>query len=453
MSLSKIATEQRKREVASLKRFMRFGIPGAIAINLLAALLIGASWQNSPTVAKPEDEIEIIVEDQPDTEAPIAQVDQDAGGSGSSQVSLFNPNPGSVANDSVEIPVASDPIVAQSPEPIPTPEPEVPDPVPTPAPTPIPAPTPDPSPISTPEPTTSPSPNPSPSASPAAAASPSPDPASSPIAADSANSPNSSSQAQNGNAGQSNPRTSLGSGNGQGNGIGNLGSGNEVGNGQGTGTGSGLGNEPQGKKPIEPAKPAEPVAVREAPPRENSDPPRSSRKRPKCKNNCEIDGYLGAEGSSRFDFDVDRNGNVINVRLRQPSGNSEIDRKAEEAIRRRKYEASESGFQGQRIRVTSEQDGSEFQRQNRDRRREEAAQQEQQQREEAARAEQKRPPASAVEPKKPVEPAKPTEPVPASPTPEAKPIPAEPPVFPAKPAPVEPVPAEPAPVETTPASP
>ncbi|MBD2081988.1 TonB family protein [Leptolyngbya sp. FACHB-17] len=109
--------------------------------------------------------------------------------------------------------------------------------------------------------------------------------------------------------------------------------------------------------------------MRQAPPRESSDQPgRSRRNRPCCEDNCSLDEYLGAEGSARFDFDVDKDGNVFNVRLRQSSGNPEIDRKAEEAIRRRRYEASESGFQSQRIRVTSEQEGSDFQRQNADRR-------------------------------------------------------------------------------------
>lgn len=41
-------------------------------------------------------------------------------------------------------------------------------------------------------------------------------------------------------------------------------------------------------------------------------------------------------------FDVDKEGNVTNVRLRESSGNPDIDRKAEEALRRRRDEASES---------------------------------------------------------------------------------------------------------------
>ncbi|NJR50696.1 MAG: energy transducer TonB [Leptolyngbyaceae cyanobacterium CSU_1_3] len=171
------------------------------------------------------------------------------------------------------------------------------------------------------------------------------------------------------------------------------------------------------------------------------------RNKPKCKDNCSLDEYLGAEGSARFDFDVDKDGNPINIRLRTTSGDAEIDRKAEEAIRRRRYEASETGFQGQRIRVTSEREGSEFQRQSRDRRQQEAAQQaeresqraaqEQQERERLQReAEQERPPASAVEPARPPEAVPPIETIPPNSEPAAPVEPAPEP----EPAPIEPAP-------------
>ncbi|MFM7472057.1 MAG: TonB family protein, partial [Nodosilinea sp.] len=120
----------------------------------------------------------------------------------------------------------------------------------------------------------------------------------------------------------------------------------------------------------QPAQEPNPVAIVKPPVQE---PTSGSRQAPKCVSNCGLSEYLGAEGTTRFIFDVDANGKVANVRLRQSSGNPELDRKAEAAIRRRQYEASESGYEGQRLRVTSELQGSDFQRQNQQRRQQEAA--------------------------------------------------------------------------------
>jgi TonB family protein len=90
--------------------------------------------------------------------------------------------------------------------------------------------------------------------------------------------------------------------------------------------------------------------------------------KPKCRRNCNLSEDWGIEGIVRFTFDIDAKGNVVNVRLSQSSGNAELDRKAEEALKQAKFNASEKGYSGQRIKVTSEQDGSGFQQQNQERR-------------------------------------------------------------------------------------
>jgi TonB family protein len=186
----------------------------------------------------------------------------------------------------------------------------------------------------------------------------------------------------------------------------------------------------------------------------------SGKKKPKCVRNCGLDEYLGAEGSARFDFQVDASGKVTNVRINKSSGNAEVDRKAEEAVRNRKYEASDSGFSA-KIRVTSEQEGSNFQRQQSERRREDTAIQAEQSRRAAEReqidqeraqrqVEQAPPPATKPTP---VEAAPPLPPKPAYET-SPEPTPAYEPQAPAyepatvyePPAPAYEPPPEPAPV-------
>ena len=222
MSLSKTATEQREKEVALLRRFMRLGVLGAIVFNLLVALVIGAFWHPPRPVAETEDEIEIVAEDQPPTAAPIAEADQDAGGGGggAAQFSLFNPNPGRVASGQIVVPVAPDPVLRSLVEPLSAPiqEPETADPAPTPTPT----------------------PTPSVSPSPKASTAPAPTSVVGSTGQPDQNSQNNPSRT-NGNSGQNKPGTSFGSGNGQGNGSGS-GQGNGIGNGKGNGVGNGQGN-------------------------------------------------------------------------------------------------------------------------------------------------------------------------------------------------------------------
>jgi TonB family protein len=175
-------------------------------------------------------------------------------------------------------------------------------------------------------------------------------------------------------------------------------------------------------------------------------------KGPQCLENCKTE-YLGSEGKADVRLKVDRDGNVIEATLGSSSGNAEVDRKALEYARTRKYQPSDEGFNSS-LPITSQQEGSEFARQQQERRQQEkndrdaiARDRALQEQERQARERETPPePAPVVEPapiaepiRTPVnEPTPVVEPAPvAEPAPEAAPVP--------EPAPVaEPVP-EPAP--------
>ncbi|MCX5964598.1 MAG: TonB family protein [Cyanobacteria bacterium] len=173
------------------------------------------------------------------------------------------------------------------------------------------------------------------------------------------------------NTGKLNPNAAngWGQGAGVGSGSGAVGTGNGNGNRLGR---SGLPNNSNQTKPnqmpLEASKPIVPVVMN---PSAQSKP--AAKKGPKCVENCGLSEYLGAEGTLRISQEISKDGTVI-PKLLQSSGDPELDRKALEAISRRKYEASEDGDRTT-IRVTSQQEGSDFQRQQESRRQQRQAEQ------------------------------------------------------------------------------
>ncbi len=184
------------------------------------------------------------------------------------------------------------------------------------------------------------------------------------------------------NGGNLNANAPTGAGRKGGTGTGRgWGRGSGVGNGIGSGTGDGIGNGTQKKgnsgrpgiKPIEKtvAKPVEKPIDKPASVAIVTPPKPVAEKGPKCIENCSLDEYLGAEGSLRISQEIDKNGNVI-PKLLQSSGDPELDRKALEAVQKRKYETSDEGYTTN-LRVTSQQEGSDFARQQEARRQQERA--------------------------------------------------------------------------------
>lgn len=163
--------------------------------------------------------------------------------------------------------------------------------------------------------------------------------------------------------------------------------------------------------------------------------------------NCPKPKYRGSEASPRVDMEVLPDGSV-KVRLRKSSGNPDTDRETLETMSRWRFDPKTvpEGGTRKKVRVTYEEEGSDFQRQNEQRRRERDRQrvaEEEQKRREAERST----PTTAI--KEPL--AKPSD----APTPErslppkesAAPPPAPAPVAPApEPAYVPPPAPEPAPV-------
>ncbi|EKQ67012.1 TonB family protein [Leptolyngbyaceae cyanobacterium JSC-12] len=106
---------------------------------------------------------------------------------------------------------------------------------------------------------------------------------------------------------------------------------------------------------------------------------------------CPKPKFRGTEGQPRVTYDVAPDGRVINVRLRKSSGNPEVDRETLETLQRWRFKPEtvpQGGQQDIKVRVTFEEEGSKFQRQNEQRRRQEAerrriAEQEQERREAA----------------------------------------------------------------------
>ncbi|MFM7888511.1 MAG: energy transducer TonB [Pseudanabaena sp.] len=101
---------------------------------------------------------------------------------------------------------------------------------------------------------------------------------------------------------------------------------------------------------------------------------------------CPKPQYRGKEGTPRVTYDIAPDGRVTNVRLRQSSGDEQTDRETLEAMSKWQFNPKtipEGGRTDVKVRVTFEEQGSQFQRQNEDRRREaeRLAEQERQQRE------------------------------------------------------------------------
>jgi TonB family protein len=162
---------------------------------------------------------------------------------------------------------------------------------------------------------------------------------------------------------------------------------------------------------------------------------------------CPKPKYRGAEGQPKVTYDIGPDGRVTNVRLRQTSGNADTDRETLEAMQKWRFDPNtvpEGGRQNVKVRVTFEEEGSRFQRQNDDRRRQETEQRQAADREQRRReAEAPRPTAAEV----PIAPA-PVAPAPSAPE---RPAPEPPASAPEPPAPEPPAPEPPAPEPEPPA--
>jgi TonB family protein len=92
---------------------------------------------------------------------------------------------------------------------------------------------------------------------------------------------------------------------------------------------------------------------------------------------CPKPQYRGKEGTPRVTYDIAPDGSVTNVRLRQSSGDAQTDRETIEAMSKWQFNPQtipEQGRANVKVRVTFEEDGSKFQRENEARRRQESAQ-------------------------------------------------------------------------------
>lgn len=88
---------------------------------------------------------------------------------------------------------------------------------------------------------------------------------------------------------------------------------------------------------------------------------------------CPKPQYRGKEGTPRVTYDIAPDGRVVNVRLRQSSGDAQTDRETLEAMSQWQFNPQtvpEGGRTNVRVRVNFEEAGSDFQRQNEERRRE-----------------------------------------------------------------------------------
>jgi TonB family protein len=202
-----------------------------------------------------------------------------------------------------------------------------------------------------------------------------------------------------------------------------------------------VGGQPGGAPQGQPGE----SAVRTAPP--TSDRP----KKPVCLE-CPKPRFRGSEGSARVTYDIGPDGRVTNVRLRQSSGDPNVDRETIDALSKWRFDPNtipQGGRQNVRTRVTFEEEGSNYQRQNEQRRQDI----------------QRRPVADQDQPQQPAKnPRKPTTAINETPsqsglTPIQKPnatAPVTPPTETAAPSPPAPVPAyiepPPTPVEVAPPS-
>lgn len=225
------------------------------------------------------------------------------------------------------------------------------------------------------------------------------------------------------------------------------------------------GGTSDGKPGGKPEGTAESTAVRSTPP-----PPAPVRSQQPVCVSCPKPKFQGKEVSPRVELKIRPDGSV-EVRLRKSSGNPDVDRATLETMSKWRFDPQTVPQEGvrKRVRVTYEEEGSNFQRQNEQRRRQETerrqiAEQERQRRE--AEQPSKPPTAAVVDPPtaKPAPVENPAPVVPPAPAPIAAPPSApEPPLAPAYEPPPEPVnepppepvyEAPPAPVEApAPASP
>jgi TonB family protein len=160
-------------------------------------------------------------------------------------------------------------------------------------------------------------------------------------------------------------------------------------------------------------------------PTPSNPPAESNEKRPpklECLS-CPKPQYRGKEGTPRVTYDIAPDGRVTNVRLRQSSGDEQTDRETLEAMSKWQFNPQtipEGGRTDVKVRVTFEEQGSQFQRQNEERRRESerVAEQERQQRE----AERSLPVPTAITPvNNPSSTQSNNNPPPVNPTPERSP--------------------------------
>ena len=226
------------------------------------------------------------------------------------------------------------------------------------------------------------------------------------------------------------------------------GEGRSGGSGTGKGDNSGSGTNSSGKQPgisggsnVTPIL-SKPQSQSESQPQAKITPQLIQKKQArKCIENCGLNEYLGSEGSLRIRQEIGKDGKV-NPILVQTSGDPELDRKALEAIKNRRYETSESDTTSN-IRVTSQQEGSDFARQQDDRRQRRQIEQDAIDRERAIQEQETRKSEPVA---KPVAPA-PTEPIPepvapiTPPPPASEPIAA--PIAPPAPDPIAPPASEP----------
>lgn len=94
--------------------------------------------------------------------------------------------------------------------------------------------------------------------------------------------------------------------------------------------------------------------------------------KPECIS-CPKPQFRGKEGTPKVTYDITADGKVTNIRLRQSSGDPETDRETLEAMSKWQFNPKtvpEGGKANVRVRVTFEESGSQFQRQNEERRRE-----------------------------------------------------------------------------------
>jgi TonB family protein len=98
---------------------------------------------------------------------------------------------------------------------------------------------------------------------------------------------------------------------------------------------------------------------------------------------CPKPQFRGKEGTPRVTYDITPDGKVTNVRLRKSSGDPETDRETLEAMTKWQFNPKtvpEGGRTNVKVRVTFEESGSQFQRENEERRRASEQQRSEQQR-------------------------------------------------------------------------